>query len=55
MLASQQLHYVALDPRVTDLQQRLADRFTEARLLPRPIKVAEAFDDRYNPLLPHRP
>lgn len=55
MLASQQLHYVALDPWVIDLQQRLADRFTEARLLPRPIKVAEAFDDRYNPLLSHRP
>ncbi|KJK16765.1 ABC transporter substrate-binding protein [Pseudomonas sp. NPDC087612] len=52
MLAQQHLQYVALDARVIGLQQRLADSFAQARLVPRPIKVAEAFDDRYNPLLP---
>lgn len=52
MLAHQQLHYVPLDARVTGLQQRLADRFAEARLIPRPLKVADAFDDHYNRLLP---
>ncbi len=55
MLAHQQLRYVALDARVAGLQQRLADRFAEARLIPRPLQVAEAFDPRYNALLPTRP
>lgn len=55
MLAQQHLQYVPLDARVTGLQQRLADRFAEARLIPRPLKVSEAFDDRYNRLLPPQP
>ncbi|MFN3766884.1 MAG: ABC transporter substrate-binding protein [Ectopseudomonas guguanensis] len=52
MLQQQSLRYVPLDGRVSDLQQRLADAFAEARLIPRPLQVGEAFDDRYNRLLP---
>ncbi len=55
MLAQQSLRYVPLDARVSALQQRLADRFAEARLIPRPLDVADAFDDRYNRLLPAQP
>ncbi|WP_175650733.1 ABC transporter substrate-binding protein [Pseudomonas sp. Marseille-P9899] len=55
MLGQQRLQYVALDARVAGLQQRLADRFSEARLIPRPLKVVDAFDDRYNRLLPQHP
>ncbi|CAM3869785.1 putative aliphatic sulfonates-binding protein [Pseudomonas reidholzensis] len=55
MLGQQQLRYVPLDARVAGLQQRLADRFAEARLIPRPVNVSEAFDDRYNALLPQHP
>jgi len=52
MLQQQSLRYVPLDGRVSALQQRLADAFAEARLIPRPLQVGEAFDDRYNRLLP---
>ena len=55
MLAHQQLRYVSLDARVASLQQRLADRFAEARLIPRPLRVADAFDPRFNALLPIHP
>ncbi|SDH68871.1 sulfonate transport system substrate-binding protein [Pseudomonas flavescens] len=52
MLAHQQLRYVPLDDRVGGLQQRLADAFYQARLIPRPLHALESFDQRYNSLLP---
>lgn len=55
MLAHQQLRYVPLDARVASLQQRLADSFAEARLIPRPLHVADSFDPRFNALLPTHP
>ncbi|PWB34093.1 aliphatic sulfonates ABC transporter substrate-binding protein [Pseudomonas sp. SDI] len=55
MLARQHVQYVPVDARVIALQQRLADRFAQARLIPRPLQVAEAFDDRFNTLLPQQP
>jgi len=55
MLARQHLRYVPLDARVAALQQRLADRFAAARLIPRPLQVSDGFDPRYNRLLPTHP
>lgn len=52
MLDHQQLRFVPLDDRVSALQQRLADAFAQARLIPRPVQVSDLFDPRYNVLLP---
>lgn len=52
MLDRQALRYVPLDARVIALQQRLADAFFAARLIPRPLRVEAAFDPRFDPLLP---
>jgi len=52
MLAHQHLRFVPLNARVSALQQRLADAFVQARLIPRPMQVSEIFDPRYNALLP---
>lgn len=55
MLAQQHLQYVPLDARVAALQQRLADRFVEARLIPRAVQADVYFDSRFNARLPSQP
>lgn len=52
MLAHQHLRYVPIDPSIIALQQRLADAFAAERLIPKPLKVDQVFDSRYNSLLP---
>lgn len=52
MLAQQHLEYVPIDASVIALQQRLADAFAGERLIPRPLKVEQIFDSRFNSLLP---
>ncbi|MBD1586179.1 ABC transporter substrate-binding protein [Pseudomonas typographi] len=52
MLAEQHLLYVPIDPAIIALQQRLADAFAAERLIPRPVKVQEMFDPRFNASLP---
>lgn len=52
MLARQQLEYVPIDASVIALQQRLADAFAGEHLIPRPLKVDDIFDNRFNTLLP---
>ncbi|WP_263145079.1 aliphatic sulfonate ABC transporter substrate-binding protein [Pseudomonas sp. RIT-PI-AD] len=55
MLERQHLRFVPLDGRIAALQQRLADAFAQARLIPRPLRVTDVFDERYNALLPATP
>lgn len=52
MLAHQHLRYVPIDPSIIALQQRLADAFAAERLIPKPLRVEQVFDSRFNSLLP---
>lgn len=52
MLSHQNLQFVPISPAIIALQQRLADTFVEARLIPRPIQVEAIFDARFNRSLP---
>lgn len=52
MVSHQSLRYVPISPAVITLQQRLADAFAEAHLIPRTVPVEAIFDPRFNGALP---
>lgn len=52
MLAHQNLHYVPISPALITLQQKLADAFAAAHLIPKPLRVETMFDPRFNLSVP---